>query len=70
MRPAADAGADGQINESVQPLGRAPFALGQSRAIDVGIKADGQVKCSPQRADKIDIGPAGFGCGGDKAECG
>ena len=63
----ADAGADGQIDEGIQPLGRAPAPLPQRRAVHVGIKADRHAQHPGHRPGEVGVGPARLGRGGDIA---
>ena len=64
---AADAGADGQIEEGIQVPGRPPAVLAQGRAVDVGLKADRNIQRPPHRAGQIGVGPTRLGRGGNKA---
>ena len=52
--------ADRQINESIQPLRRAPGMFTESRPIHVGVDADGQIQGTTQPAQQVRAGPPGF----------
>jgi len=46
---AANAGADGEVEEGVKPLSCAPAMLAQRRAVDVGVEADRELRRPGQR---------------------
>ena len=65
---AADAGADRQVQERVQPLRRAPLRFAHRGHVDVRVEADLQAQFSPQHACELRVPPTGFGRGRDVAE--
>ncbi len=65
---ATDARADGQVDEGVQPLRRAPAPLPQPGNVDVGVEADGRTQPATNGPGQIGAGPAGLGRAGDVAE--
>ena len=58
---AADSCADGQVDKSIQTLGRAPAILPQGGAVDVGIEPDRYSQGAADSAGKIAVGPASLG---------
>ncbi len=68
-RAAADPGADGEVDVGVQALRRAPAALAEGRAVDVGVDAH-RHSGGRDRTGDVHPGPAGFGGGGEVAEPG
>jgi len=46
----ADAGADGQVDERVEPPGRSPALLTEGRGIDISVEAHGHVEGIPDGA--------------------
>ena len=66
----ADACANRQIDEGVQSLRRAPFPFAERCAIDVRIKADGNIEGRAKCADNVCIRPAVLGSGENVSICG
>ena len=62
---AADAGADRQVDERVDVLGRTPQVLAEGGAVDVGVEPDRDAERGPERPHDVGVGPAGLGGLGD-----
>ena len=61
-QPDADAGADGDIGEVVEPPARAPAHLGQSRAVDVGVERRRNARRRARRGPSTSVpGQPGLG---------
>ena len=67
MPPPPMPGADGQVQERIQSLRRAPAMLAQRRAVDIRVEANRHVESTTNRAGKVGVRPARLGCGGDVA---
>ena len=63
----ADAGADGDVNERIDALSRAPEILAEHGGIHIRVKSDRDVVAGLQHVHDIDILPAGLGRCGDVA---
>ena len=67
---AADAGADRNVEGSVQAARRTPPGLRQRRAIHIGVKTDRYPQRPVQRSENVEIPPAGFRRIRDMTVCG
>ncbi len=65
---AADARADGQVDEGIQPLRRAPAPLAQAGDVDVGVEADGRAQPPADGPGHVSAGPTGLGRAGNATE--
>ena len=63
-----DPGADGQVDEGVQPLRRAPAPLAEGGRVHVRVERHRESQRLAKRPCEVDVHPARLGCGGDEAE--
>ena len=56
--PAADPGADGDVDEGVEPLGGAVAPLAHRGGVDVGVEGDRDAERRRQRRDHVGVAPA------------
>ena len=63
----ADPRADGQVNERVESLRRAPAPLTERRGVDVGVDADFDAERVSDGAGDIHVRPPRLRCGGDES---
>jgi hypothetical protein len=66
--PDADARTDGDVRKVIEALRRAPAALGQRRAVDVGVETERPAEFAAEPLRDVRVPPAGLRGGCDVAE--